>query len=319
MSDNTKIEWTDATWNPITGCSVVSAGCKHCYAMKLAGTRLRNHPSRHGLTIDTSAGPVWNGKVRLNAEWLDQPLRWKRPRRIFVCAHGDLFHESVPDEWIDRVLGIAILAPQHTFQILTKRATRMRDYFRAIADDKDRAWKFRQVSGNVLTSGMLQEPNPAHGVALRARRGEVMFGNVWLGISAEDNESFDERINPLLETPAAVRFLSLEPLLGPINDDVACVDWVICGGESGQNARPMQADWARSIRDQCAAVGVPFFFKQWGEWLHESQPESAQFVPDEERGGVHLWDDTFASLRVGKRAAGRLLDGREHSAFPEAA
>ena len=129
MSDNSKIEWTDATWNPITGCSVVSAGCTNCYAMRLAGTRLKNHPSRAGLTRETAHGPVWTGEVRLNREWLDQPLRWRRRRRIFVCAHGDLFHDQVPREWIDLVVAVIAMSPQHQFQVLTKRPDRMAEYF----------------------------------------------------------------------------------------------------------------------------------------------------------------------------------------------
>ena len=128
MADHTKIEWTDATWNPITGCSIVDAGCTNCYAMHLAGTRLKHHPSRAGLTRETGGRPKWTGEVRCNREWLDQPLRWRRPRMIFVCAHGDLFHESVPDDWIDQVFAVMALAPQHTFQVLTKRADRMHRY-----------------------------------------------------------------------------------------------------------------------------------------------------------------------------------------------
>jgi protein gp37 len=131
MADRSDIEWTDATWNPITGCHVRSPGCKFCYAMKLAGTRLKNHPSRSGLTIDTSNGPVWNGEVRLNEAWLEQPLRWARPRMIFVCAHADLFYEAVPDAWIDRLFAVMALSPQHVFQVLTKRPERMRDYLAA--------------------------------------------------------------------------------------------------------------------------------------------------------------------------------------------
>lgn len=137
MADGTKIEWTDATWNPITGCSVVSPGCTNCYAMRLAGTRLKHLPSRAGLTVDSKAGPVWTGKVRLNRQWLDQPLRWKRPRRIFVCAHGDLFAEGVPDEWIDPVFAVMALASRHTFQVLTKRAARMRAYVSALPGRAD--------------------------------------------------------------------------------------------------------------------------------------------------------------------------------------
>ena len=137
MADRSRIEWTDATWNPITGCSVVSPGCTNCYAMKLAGGRLRNHPSRQGLTRLQKKGagwrPVWTGEVRFNEQWLDQPLRWQRPRRVFVCAHGDLFHEHVPDEWIDRVFAVMALAGDHTFQVLTKRAERMHEYLSGCA------------------------------------------------------------------------------------------------------------------------------------------------------------------------------------------
>eukprot|EP01031_Cornospumella_fuschlensis_P021266 gene21266-26057_t len=128
MADRTGIEWTDATWNPIVGCSIVSPGCTNCYAMKLAGTRLKNHASREGLTRDSKAGPVWTGEVRFNPQWLDQPLRWSKPRLIFVCAHGDLFTEGVPDEWIDQIFAVMALAPRHTFQVLTKRPERMRQY-----------------------------------------------------------------------------------------------------------------------------------------------------------------------------------------------
>ena len=311
MAEHSTIEWTDATWNPVTGCSVVSPGCTNCYAMRLAGTRLRNHPSRAGLTVESKARgveaagrqgskkskPVWNGQVRLNEQWLDEPLRWKRPRMIFVCAHGDLFHESVPDEWIDRVFAVMTLATQHTFQVLTKRSARMRDYLLAARSRNaapTKAW-----------------PLP----------------NVWLGVSAERQLEADERIPDLLATPAAVRFLSAEPLLGPINlrsidisgDEEILplgagwldrleegeaegprLDWVIAGGESGVDARPMHPAWARQLRDQCTAAGVPFFFKQWGE-----------FTPDDP-ASTHT-----AMRQVGKKAAGRLLDGVEHNAMPE--
>lgn len=299
MSDNTKIEWTDATWNPITGCSVVSPGCTNCYAMKLAGSRLRNHPSRAGLTRDTSGGPVWNGTVRFNEQWLNQPLQWKRPRRIFVCAHGDLFHESIPDEWIERVFAIMAQAKQHTFQVLTKRAERMRDH-----------------CVDALSNGMSPLPN------------------VWLGVSTEDQKRADERIPLLLETPAAVRWLSCEPLIGPVNpwaDAIAAlvdhngpgIDWIVAGGESGDGARPMHPWWARILRDACAVTDVPFFFKQWGAWepIDEWQPwdrfpqiairADGTRMPDEE------WLDGGQRFkRSGKKVAGRLLDGIEHNAYP---
>lgn len=209
MAKTSHIEWTDATWNPVTGCSVVSPGCTNCYAMKLAGTRLRHHPSRQGLTQETKAGPVWTGDVRFNREWLDQPLRWKRPRRIFVCAHGDLFHESVPDAWIDQVFAVMALAPRHTFQVLTKRADRMRAYLTDPAtpgriireafqiDCEGGAW----MSADREIGGIEPLPLP----------------NVWLGVSAEDEARADQRVPHLLRTPAAVRFISYEPALGPLN------------------------------------------------------------------------------------------------------
>lgn len=320
MADGTKIEWTDATWNPITGCSVVSPGCTNCYAMRLAGTRLKHLPSRAGLTVDSKAGPVWNGKVRLNSEWLDQPLRWKRPRRIFVCAHGDLFAENVPDEWIDQAFAVMALAPQHTFQVLTKRAARMRASVSALPGRADAVAR----AAACLWPG--EDSDEAYYPVDEAIRSPLP--NVWLGVSAEDQRRADERIPDLLATPAAVRFVSAEPLLGPINfmdipwpkdrptfpesDDLSDgrstlhsiegskLDWIIVGGESGPGARPMHPDWARSIRDQCDAAGVQFFFKQWGA-----------FAPRYDGvGREHI-------CRVGKRAAGRLLDGVEHNSFPE--
>lgn len=304
MADGTHIEWTDATWNPITGCSVVSPGCTNCYAMKLAGTRLRHHPSRAGLTIDTKAGPVWNGEVRLNREWLAQPLNWKRPRMIFVCAHGDLFHEDVPNEWLDSVFAVMDRARHHTFQVLTKRAKRMRDYMRHRYELPDYIMDFyRDEDGDGPERGW-QPPK-----------------NVWLGVSAEDQQRADERVSDLLETPAAVRFVSAEPLLGPvelrdIHDGTDCLnrrsgarlDWVIVGGESGPDARSMHPDWVRSLRDQCAAAGVPFFFKQWGNQLPAGQM----------MGDGRMWQPLCGrSLRASKQITGRFLDGVEHNGMPK--
>lgn len=271
MADGTKIEWSDATVNIVNGCSVVSPGCTNCYAMRLAGTRMKHHPSRQGLTVPSKAGPVWNGQVRFVESELLKPLRWRRARKIFLCAHGDLFHENVPDEWIDRVFAMMALCGQHTFQVLTKRAARMREY----------------CTGMMTPTRLVQ-------AALALPRGDVFSAtwplpNVWLGVSAEDQQRADERIPLLLDTPAAVRFVSAEPLLGPIdlyNGDPdprlnghratktflgewwepgdspkepprRGVDWVIAGGESGPSARPCHPDWARSLRDQCAAAGVP--------------------------------------------------------------
>ncbi len=297
MADKTKIEWTrgadgsaGATWNVINGCTVISPGCTNCYAMRLAGTRLRDHASRAGLTRDSKAGPVWTGEVRFNAQWLDQPLRWAKPRLIFVCAHSDLFHESVPDEWIDQVFAVMALAPRHTFQVLTKRAERMRAYLTAPRTVEGAPWdRWTEIALGIGYS--------VRGYAGSGGQTARPLPNVWLGISAEDQRRADERIPHLLATPAAVRWVSAEPLLGPIgmstngrfNDgdgawnwltggrfdvDVdangttggshkgARIDWVVAGGESGPGARPMHPAWARSLRDQCASAGVAFFMKQ---------------------------------------------------------
>lgn len=364
MADHTSIEWTDATWNPITGCAVVSPGCTNCYAMRLAGTRLQHHPSRAGLTRDSKAGPVWTGETRLNEAWLTQPLRWKRPRRIFVCAHGDLFAESVPDAWIDRVFAVMALAPQHIFQVLTKRARRMREY---MAHSRRPYAIARATMDFVIASPAQFGPLMASETWPVASEGDIddpsdilikswPLPNAWLGVSAEDQTRADERVPELLETPAAVRWVSAEPLLGEIDfteistaasleerfalhDDLTdaldalsgfilaggkgkspCLDWVVVGGESGPDARPMHPDWARSIRDQCAVTGVPFFFTQWGEWApciglsvtHRWRPDGS-FAPFD---GGRIYSPGMA--RLSKRRAGRLLDGLAHDAMPEA-
>lgn len=330
MSDGTKIEWTEATWNPITGCSVTSPGCTNCYAMKLAGTRLRNHPSRAGLTADSRAGPVWTGETRFNEQWLDQPLRWKRPRMIFVCAHGDLFHESVPDDWIDRVFAVMTLAPQHTFQVLTKRSGRMQEYLSGFTCDGARRFHVSRAAEVLMQKWLGEFDWPLR--------------NVWLGVSVEDQKRADERIPDLLATPAAVRWLSCEPLLEAVDltklrrynpigkpwinalsgvvtrgdylarspaecsfntsfripGELPGIDWIVAGGESGPGARPMHPDWVRSLRDQCAAAGVPFFFKQWGN-----------FRPTSDVNGEYM-------QRASKKEAGRLLDGKLHDEMPSA-
>lgn len=294
MADKTGISWTDATWNPIVGCSVVSPGCTNCYAMRDAARIVRcsagaGRASHYEGTIEPSkAGPVWTGEVMLApGHILERPLSWQKPRRVFVNSMGDLSHESVPDEWIDHVFAVMALAPQHTFQVLTKRSARMREYLSGEA-----LRRVARAANRIRTvDGLIGWPLP----------------NVWLGVTAEDQTRANERIPDLLATPAAVRFVSCEPMLGPVDltqigggytifdslsgreethsgslyKRVPSLDWVICGGESGPNARPMHPDWARGLRDQCAAAGVPFHFKQWG-----------------------------------KRHAGRLLDGVAHLEFP---
>lgn len=332
MADHTKIEWTDATWNPITGCSVISAGCKHCYAMKLAGTRMKHEASRSGLTIDTAAGPVWTGEVRFNAKWLDQPLRWRRPRRIFVCAHGDLFHENVPDAWIDRVFAVMALAPQHTFQVLTKRPERMHSYL------QDSGHRTVLIGIDAASISGLDRDLPDG-----SQRWPLPMPNVWLGVSVENQDAANERIPLLLQTPAAVRWISAEPLLGPIDlrwlitdptgntrthhgkrqmelRSTGLLHWVIAGGESGGNARPMHPNWPMSLRDQCANAGVPFLFKQWGHWRPQERLEEGGVLVH----GITGVTEKACGLRgpvmisVGKKVAGRLLDGELHDGYPDA-
>lgn len=233
MSERSSIEWTEATWNPVTGCSKVSPGCAHCYAERLS---LRFGHSKKPWTPENAAE-----NVVLHPDRLEMPLRWRKPRRVFVNSMSDLFHELVPTEFIDRVFATMVRAPQHTFQILTKRPERMRDYMGELA--------LTPHEMNLMEIGLPDWPPK----------------NVWLGTSAENQRWYDARILPLLDTVAAVRFVSLEPLLGPIGlGTLIQPDWVIVGGESGPDARPFDPDWARTVRDQCVSYGIPFFFKQHG-------------------------------------------------------
>ena len=328
MGDKTGIEWTDATWSPITGCSVISTGCDNCYAMGQASGRLKNHPAYAGLT---NQHRKWNGKVRLNEHVLDQPLRWRKPRRIFVCSMSDLFHENIPDEWIDRVFAVMTLAPQHTFQVLTKRSDRMNAY---IGNDVARfadmtIGRFERVRGVMLDRypALTRSPDHPHG-----KSGMPWpLPNVWCGVSVE-NESYVRRMRELARTPAVVRYVSFEPLLDeietqpflsypctapfcPCTSEHECAEsgfnWAIVGGESGPNARPMHPRWVRGIRDECAAAGVSFFFKQWGEWA----PWEGGGSPDLDIP-AHTFPDGTTVYRVGKKAAGRLLDGVEWNGIP---
>jgi protein gp37 len=218
MADGSAIEWTDATWNPVTGCTKITAGCDNCYAERFA-ERFRGvtgHPFERGFDLT------------LRAERLGQPLAWRRPRMIFVNSMSDLFHKTVPRTFIDRVFETMEQANWHVFQVLTKRSSLMRDYLR------------QRYAGSAA---------PKH---------------IWLGVSVEDGRS-SSRIEHLRQAPVAVRFLSVEPLIGPLGRvDLTGIHWVIAGGESGPGARPMHIDWAREVRDLCARRGIAFFFKQWG-------------------------------------------------------
>ena len=279
MGETTTIAWTDATWNCVIGCSHVSPGCEHCYAETLA--------NRYGWTKKPWGAQYAAENVQLRPHRLAEPLKWRTPKRVFVNSLSDVFHEQIPDEYIAAMFGVMAASPRHTFQILTKRPERMLRWFAKVEEWTDqsrevfgsdgadwRRWQclvgaaIRQTGYGKL-SGACSGPNP------------WPLPNVWLGVSVEDQRRADERIPLLLQTPAAVRFLSCEPLLGSVElhewlfwrregrmlyqlqeGEKPQLDWVIVGGESGPRFRPMDLDWARSIRDQCLAANVAFFFKQ---------------------------------------------------------
>ncbi|SKM38836.1 bacteriophage protein gp37 [Mycobacteroides abscessus subsp. massiliense] len=310
MGDRTGIEWTDATWNPVTGCDKVSPGCDHCYAETFA-ERWRGTPGHYFES---------GFDVQLRPDKLDLPLRWTKPRKVFVNSMSDLFHDKVPDEYIARVFAVMALAPRHTFQLLTKRHGRMHAL---LGSERFPGLVYMAINA------LLEHGNPLHinDVAIMAAldgfsRGRFMvLPNVWLGVSAEDQKRADLRIPALLDTSAAVRFVSAEPLLGPLDIarfteqddakyDVPPLSWVIVGGESGPGARPMHPEWARSLRDQCVAAGVPFLFKQWGEWTPNTGHQY--------RDWANLSDPHAFVMRVGKRRAGRELDGRTWDQYPGA-
>lgn len=296
-----KIDWTDRVWNPVTGCTKISEGCKNCYAERMS----KRLAGRAGYP----AGDPF--KVTLRRDRLEEPLRWKKPRKIFVCSMADLFHDDVTMGFISRVFSTIRRCPQHTFIMLTKRPARMGE------------------AVDACVSGTLP--------------------NLWLGVTAENQETADLRIPILLKIPAAKRFVSIEPMLGPVDlyqwlpdftadqDTSAAaihrgeekgLDWVICGGESGPGARPMHPDWARSLRDQCKDANVPFFFKQWGEWEQNVGGGCARMEfcragkPPCQSKTTFCWPEEYLKnvlmMRVGKKAAGHLLDGKEHRAYPEA-
>ena len=355
----TSIEWTEKTWNPIAGCSVVSPGCTNCYAMKLAPRLAANPatPQYAGTVQNSKGGPVWTGKIGIASDSvLTQPLHRKKPTMYFVNSMSDLFHENVPDEVIDRIFAVMALCPQHTFQVLTKRVDRMREYFleQSLPARVGRAAAWIWGGKN---------PDKQWDIAESIMRDTLP--NVWLGVSVEDQTRADERIPLLLDTPAAVRFISAEPLLGAIDlsywlrrfnrqemglqdDPMAAallnqgiedgnafaqpaLHWVIVGGESGPKARPMHPDWARSLRDQCVAAGVPFFFKQWGAWLpvidrdfvdpdwriNYSKPmQKGHRILNLEGGTGFHGKRVHLMKRTTKAKAGRQLDGRVWDEMP---
>ncbi|MGO9237234.1 MAG: DUF5131 family protein [Methylocella sp.] len=245
MADNSSIEWTEATWNPVAGCAIISPGCTNCYAMRMA-ERLGaiGQEKYQDITRRSGGRAKWNGRIKIDEKSLEIPKKWRSGKLIFVNSMSDLFHDDVPVSFIKRVFNAMAETPQHTYQVLTKRSQRLED-----------------LSSLLLWSD-----------------------NVWMGVSVESPE-YMWRIDNLRRSGAAVKFLSLEPLLGPIDDlNLDGISWAIAGGESGPGARPMDANWVRSIRDQCRLTGVAFHFKQWGG--------------------------------TNKKKAGRTLDGRTWDEFP---
>lgn len=350
MSTNSSIEWTEVTWNPSTGCDRVSPGCDNCYALTLA-KRLKGmgSPKYQRDGDPRTSGPGFG--VSVHDDSLTLPLGWRKPARIFVNSMSDLFHEAVSDEFVAEVFAVMAMAPQHTFQLLTKRHGRMRSL---LASDR-----FATLVRNRVSKRSVYYRQPP-----------LPLANVWLGVSVESQKWADIRVPALLETPASVRWLSCEPLLGPVDltrflcmrpvgEDlnwaplspaaaeacgISALHWVVAGGESGSGARPMHPDWARQLRDQCTAAAIPFFFKQHGEWFpigplydqdEEGDSEEAHWdavdieVMDRKRvvelestghvaGGYQPGDPrTWLMGRLGKKAAGRVLDGRTWDEYPE--
>lgn len=285
----TKIEWAEEVWNPVTGCTKVSPGCKNCYAERMS----KRLAGRFGYPADDSF------RVTLHRSNLYRPLNRNKPRRIFVCSMGDLFHEDVPFSFIAQIYSVMALENRHTYMVLTKRPQRMKRFIEWYIERS-----FVERVCDVTFTGA--------------------FCHVMHGVTAENQDQANARIPVLLSIPAAKRFVSIEPMLGPVDllkcydkrthvtHSMACtagtLDLVICGGESGPGARPVHPEWVRGVRDQCKEAGVPFFFKQWGEWV-------------EDRKGLYgkenmIFGNTVVH-RVGKKAAGRMLDGKEYLEWPK--
>lgn len=337
---DTKISWTHRpgtigkTWNPVQGCSRISEGCRACYAERMAARFAEDGWSQGLINLKTRK---WNGVVRLAPHKLADPLRWRQPCTVFTNSMSDLFHEGLSNEQIAAVFGVMAAAPQHTFQVLTKRARRMREWFETPGIPQ-LVETFRQVAlagriaeafapeqaRNILTG---KQWTPEHEPAWP-------LPSVWLGVSVENQEAADTRIPELLASPAAVRFLSCEPLIGPVRlDDIGKgwsalartfaasmtprgervgIDWAIAGCESGPGARPCSVEWLRSLRDQCAAAGVAYFLKQARESSETSKDPHDGVVRQSVRHGL------LSHRKAGGVIELPYLDGVQHAAFPEA-
>jgi protein gp37 len=290
----TNIEWADYSWNPVIGCSKVNTGCKNCYAEKMAN-RLASMPGEHAKQYRKiiNMGGKWNETTCLVKSQLKKPYGWKKPRRIFVCSMGDLFHPSVKIEWIESVFMVMQDNPQHTFLLLTKRPHVMNLVFKSLG----------------INAGGRIAPN------------------IWVGFSAANQDTFNGSIGHMAQIPAAVRFVSIEPFLGKIElPQYPVLDWVIAGGESGGNARPTNPAWVRSLVDQCEKLEIPLFFKQWGEWApfscltRREQRDKARkgllksYSFDESGFKLNLAQRSF---RIGKKQAGNTVDGFTWENFPK--
>jgi protein gp37 len=279
MADRSKIEWTDATWNPIRGCTRVSAGCDNCYAIGVA----HRYPWGRGLTRirgkGESATVDWSGEISVLNRKLPEPLHWRKARRVFVCSGADLFHHNVPYSFLACVFAVMAAAPQHRFQLLTKRPERALDFLRWL----ERGGMADSPFDPARSLGGVPEALHHYADAVLPKYADRIrealwppftwpLPNVWMGVSAEDQPAWEARVPVLARIPAAIRFVSAEPLLGPIDlelddldyraEDGRTIDWLIAGAESGPAARPMDEDWIRGLRDECRLLGVPFFYKQ---------------------------------------------------------
>jgi protein gp37 len=309
MANKTSIEWTDYNWNFLRGCSRVSEGCRNCYAEKIAARFSGEGQPYYGLAqiirtsgVDVQDGRIstshathsrWTGEISFHEDILLQPLRWTKPRKVFVNSMSDLFHEKVSDEMLDKAFAVMALTPQHTYQILTKRPERMMRYFGGIHDVLLERWWDAAPLRSRLTDAFDELPLP----------------NVWLGVSVEDQKTFEERWPLLASVPAAVRWLSCEPLLGPIDffyyggdwgdpisfsqlrgtdatdPDIPGVDWIVVGGESGSDARPCQIEWLSEIVNQCYVADVPVFVKQLGARPRQTGADSIYYRIEDRKGG----------------------------------
>ncbi|MFB6881241.1 DUF5131 family protein [Streptomyces noursei] len=388
MATNSSIEWTDKTWSPVIGCTRVSSGCDGCYAIR--GAHIRAHNSNPkvaaafaGTTRNTGEHLDWTGTVNVLEDRLVEPLTWRKPQMVFVNSQSDLFHEQIPDEVIACIFAVMALTPRHTYQVLTKRHGRMRSlltspHFRELCENAEAV-----LVNDEATPGLPRYKREAYQRQWWSHFARPL-ANLWLGVSVEDQRWAGVRIPALLATPAAVRWISVEPMLGPIDLSGQAdrhghrsrltywltgkpgpgtprttgtglqmsplvtgprLDWVVAGGESGPGARPPHPQWFRTLRDQCAASGVPFLFKQWGQWGQEAPlGRDGRIVRGARGAGVTVADDgtvyapgdrSYPGPRygeavraghgrnhltqmysVGKKAAGRELDGRLHDEYP---